>query len=78
MTFMGTAKFMDSSVRVKQLSPVSCGPNCTLTAPGESYVVKKGGAIHNKVWRCSKEFHGARVEHFWVWKSTVTRDQGSR
>ena len=49
MTFMGTAMFIDNSILIKQLDPVTCGEGCTRTARGLSYVVKKGGAIHNKV-----------------------------
>lgn len=48
-TFMGNAEFAGNSIAIKQLGPVSCGPNCLRTARGESYVVKKGGAVHNKV-----------------------------
>ncbi|CAM9677141.1 unnamed protein product [Ectocarpus fasciculatus] len=47
-TFMGTSEFSDNSVAVKQLGEVSCGDGCFRTGRGLSYVVKKGGAIHNK------------------------------
>ncbi|CBN76928.1 asn/thr-rich large protein family protein [Ectocarpus siliculosus] len=47
-TFMGTSEFSDNSVAVKQLGAVSCGDGCERTGRGLSYVVKKGGAIHNK------------------------------
>ena len=49
MTFMGTAKFINNSVLNKQLDPVTCGEGCNTISRGESYVVKKGGAIHNEV-----------------------------
>lgn len=49
-TFMGTAKFTDNSVAIKQIGPISCGDDCTRIARGVSYIVKKGGAVHNKVW----------------------------
>eukprot|EP00903_Cladosiphon_okamuranus_P014210 g13202.t1 len=47
-TFMGTAYFLGNSVANEQLGPVSCGEGCTRTARGESYITKKGGAVHNK------------------------------
>ncbi|CBJ25812.1 asn/thr-rich large protein family protein [Ectocarpus siliculosus] len=47
-TFMGTSEFSDNSVAVKQIGPVSCGDGCTRIGRGLSYIVKKGGAIHNK------------------------------
>lgn len=47
-TFMGTAEFTDNSVAVKQIGPISCDGGCTI-GPGISYIIKKGGAIHNKV-----------------------------
>ncbi|CAN0128362.1 unnamed protein product [Scytosiphon promiscuus] len=46
--FMGTSEFTDNSVLLKQLGPVSCGDDCLRIARGVSYVVKKGGAVHNK------------------------------
>ena len=46
VTFMGTAKFIDNSVLIKQQA---CGEGCSRFVRGQSYVVKKGGAIHNKV-----------------------------
>lgn len=49
VTFMGTAKFIDNSILIKQLPPVTCGESCVVISKGESYVTKKGGAIHNKV-----------------------------
>ncbi|CAN0459683.1 unnamed protein product [Ectocarpus sp. 12 AP-2014] len=45
---MGTSEFSDNSVEMKQIGPVSCGDGCTRIARGLSYIVKKGGAIHNK------------------------------
>ncbi|CAM9315204.1 unnamed protein product [Ectocarpus sp. 13 AM-2016] len=47
-TFMGTSKFSNNSVAMKQIGPISCGEGCTRIARGLSYIVKKGGAIHNK------------------------------
>ncbi|CAM9305642.1 unnamed protein product, partial [Ectocarpus fasciculatus] len=47
-TFMGTSEFSDNSVAVKQIGPISCGDGCTTIGAGLSYIVKKGGAIHNK------------------------------
>ena len=48
-TFMGTAEFTDNSVANEALEPVSCGEGCITISRGESYVVKKGAAVHNKV-----------------------------
>ena len=48
-TFLGTAEFNENYVTEKYLGPVSCGENCSRTGRGLSYIVKKGGAIHNKV-----------------------------
>ena len=48
-TFMGTAQFSGNSIANKQLEPVSCGEGCTSISRGESYIVKKGAAVHNKV-----------------------------
>ncbi|CAM9293134.1 unnamed protein product [Ectocarpus fasciculatus] len=45
---MGTSEFSDNSVTVKQIGPISCGDGCERIARGVSYIVKKGGAIHNK------------------------------
>ncbi|CAN0215543.1 unnamed protein product [Scytosiphon promiscuus] len=47
-TFMGTAEFIDNSVLIKQIGPISCGDYCTRIGRGLSYIVKKGGAVHNK------------------------------
>lgn len=47
-TFMGTSSFTDNSVMEKTLEPISCGTSCSRT----NYVIKKGGAIHNKVCLC--------------------------
>lgn len=49
-TFMGTSEFSDNTIINKQLGSVSCGEGCTTVSRGLSYVVKKGGAIHNKVY----------------------------
>lgn len=51
-TFMGTAEFSDNSITIKQIGPISCGNGCIRIGRGLSYIVKKGGAIHNKV--CSE------------------------
>eukprot|EP00752_Nemacystus_decipiens_P015949 g14254.t1 len=56
-TFMGTSDFSDNSVANEQLGPISCGDGCTRTAQGESYIVKKGAAVHNKVWRRDRLLH---------------------
>lgn len=48
---MGTAKFINTSILIKQLPTVTCGEGCVVTAKGVSYVTKKGGAIYNKVCR---------------------------
>ncbi|CAN0273980.1 unnamed protein product [Ectocarpus sp. 6 AP-2014] len=45
---MGTSEFSNNSVAVKQIGPISCGDGCTRISRGLSYIVKKGGAIHNK------------------------------
>ncbi|CAN0176000.1 unnamed protein product [Scytosiphon promiscuus] len=45
---MGSSEFNDNSVMIKQIGPISCGDNCTRIGRGLSYIVKKGGAIHNK------------------------------
>lgn len=47
-TFMGTAEFKDNSVLTKALDTSGCASNCP-DGPGVSYLVKKGGAVHNKV-----------------------------
>ncbi|CAM9827986.1 unnamed protein product [Pylaiella littoralis] len=47
-TFMGAANFTDNSIAIKQIGPISCGDRCTTVGPGLSYIVKKGGAVHNK------------------------------
>lgn len=48
-TFVGTAHFQENYVQNKELGGVSCGEGCTRTGRGLSYIIKKGGAIHNKV-----------------------------
>ncbi|CAM9839196.1 unnamed protein product [Ectocarpus sp. 12 AP-2014] len=45
---MGTSEFSNNSVAMKQIPTTSCGDGCTGTVRGLSYIVKKGGAIHNK------------------------------
>lgn len=47
-TFEGTAEFRDNSVLNRDIGPIEVESGF-LTARGISYVVKKGGAIHNKV-----------------------------
>ncbi|CAM9828624.1 unnamed protein product [Pylaiella littoralis] len=47
-TFVGAASFTDNSIAIKQIGPISCGDGCTRTGRGLSYIVKKGGAVHNK------------------------------
>lgn len=48
-TFLGSSEFTDNSIKIKQTGTVSCGVGCTTIGKGLSYVVKKGGAVHNKV-----------------------------
>ncbi|CBJ29594.1 asn/thr-rich large protein family protein [Ectocarpus siliculosus] len=45
---MGTSEFSNNSVAVKQFGRISCGDGCTRSERGLTYIVKKGGAIHNK------------------------------
>eukprot|EP00752_Nemacystus_decipiens_P009969 g8891.t1 len=46
-TFMGASEFSNNSVAIKQIGPITSGDSI-ITGRGVSYIVKKGGAIHNK------------------------------